>query len=293
MGFLAALGETAVVVFSVSSMLSAGLANPLRELLGRLRNVRGVLRVLAANFVAVPLLGLLVVRLVPLEPPAETGLLLVAAAAGAPFQVKLTELAEGDLGFSTTLLVVLLPATVVLMPVVVPLLTPGAEVSAGAVALPLLLTMLLPLAVGLLAGTWRPRWGRRLRPLLGRISTVALLTLVAATILANLRALLGLVVEGTLLASLLLVVGAFAVGYATGGLRPDVRSALALGTAQRNIVAATVVATQSFGDPRVTLMVVATSLVTLAVLFPAAAVLRRTDSRVPGLRGRLRGGGSG
>lgn len=292
MGFLAALGETAVVVFSVSSMLSAGLANPLRELLGRLRNVRGVLRVLAANFVAVPLLGLLVVRLVPLEPPAETGLLLVAAAAGAPFQVKLTELAEGDLGFSTTLLVVLLPATVVLMPVVVPLLTPGAEVSAGAVALPLLLTMLLPLAGGLLAGTWRPRW-RRLRPLLGRISTVALLALVAATVLANLRALLGLVVEGTLLASLLLVVGAFAVGYATGGLRPDVRSALALGTAQRNIVAATVVATQSFGDPRVTLMVVATSLVTLAVLFPAAAVLRRTDSRVPGLRGRLRGGGSG
>lgn len=50
---------------------------------------------------------------------------------------------------------------------------------------------------------------------------------------------------------------------------------LALGTAQRNIAAATVVATQDFDDPRVLVMVVVASLVTWAVLFPVASLLRK------------------
>ena len=43
---------------------------------------------------------------------------------------------------------------------------------------------------------------------------------------------------------------------------------------QRNIAAAMVVATQDIGDPDVTLMVVVSSLVGLALLFPLAWALR-------------------
>ena len=47
-----------------------------------------------------------------------------------------------------------------------------------------------------------------------------------------------------------------------------------LGTAQRNIAAAMVVATQDLADPDVTVMVVVSSLVGLALLFPVAWALR-------------------
>jgi BASS family bile acid:Na+ symporter len=54
---------------------------------------------------------------------------------------------------------------------------------------------------------------------------------------------------------------------------------IALATAQRNIAAATVVATQSFEDSGVLVMVIVTSLVDLAILFPAARMLRQRAAR--------------
>lgn len=278
MRLLPVLIDAAVVVFSVSSMLSVGLGNPARELVQRLRATSRVVRAVAANFVLVPLLAVAVTRLMPLAPPLATGLLLVATAAGAPFLIKLTEVAEGEMGSSTALLVVLLPVTVLTMPIVVPLLVSGTTVSAGAIAVPLLVTMLLPLAVGMVLREWRPTWEQMLRPVSTKTSTVALLLLVAATVLANSTAITDLVVQGALLPALLVIGGAFGIGYLLGGSDARFREVLGLGTSQRNIAAATVVATQSFADPRIVVMVVVTSLVGFAVLFPVAALFRKRRS---------------
>lgn len=275
---LATLLNLSVLVFAVSSMLSVGLAYTLREILGPLRNVSGVLRVLLANFVLVPLLAYLVLQVFPLERPYAVGLMLVATAAGAPFLIKLTERSAGNLAISATLLVILLPATVVYMPLVVPLLVPEAEVSAWAIARPLVVTMLLPLAAGLLVRGQSQFWAARLQPVMGRASSVALVVLVAATLLLNLGGILGVFGTGAILAAAALVLGAFAAGFALGP-NPESRDELGLASAQRNIAAATVVATQAVGDADVLVMVVVTSLVTLALLFPIASVLRRREAR--------------
>src|SRR5690606_30585684 len=136
-------------VFAVTSMLSVGFGNTLQRILGPLRNVRGVVRAVVANFVLVPVLAFVVLQVIPLELPRAIGLFLIASAAGAPFVIKLVEAAESDVSLSASLLVLLLPLTIVYMPVVVPLALPAAEVSAGAIATPLVITMLLPLAFGL------------------------------------------------------------------------------------------------------------------------------------------------
>ncbi len=275
---LSILLNLSVLVFAVSSMLSVGLAYTLQELLGPLRNVGGVVRVLVANFVLVPLLAYVVLRVVPLARPHAAGLALVATAAGAPFLIKLTERSAGDLAISATLLVILLPATVVYMPIVVPLIAPEAAVSALAIARPLVLTMLLPLAGGLLVRAKARPWAERIGPVLGPVSSVSLAVLVLATFALNVSGIIGIFGTGAILAALAVVLGAFAVGFALGP-RPESRDELGLATAQRNIAAATVVATQALGDPDVVVMVVVTSLVTLAVLFPIASVLRKREAR--------------
>ena len=266
--------DASVVVFAAASMLSVGFGHTVREVLGPLREVRAVIRALLANFVLVPILAFLVLRLLPLSEPHAVGIFLIAAAAGAPFLIKLAEAAESDVALSATLLVLLVPATIVYMPIVVPLVLPDARVSALAIAVPLVLTMLLPLAVGLFVRARSERWARRLQPSTRAVSTVALVVLVLATILANLREILDVVLTTAILAALLVIGGAFVIGYLLGKDRAS-SEVLGLGTSQRNIAAATVVATQAVDEPDTIVMVIVASLAGFAILFPVAAWLRK------------------
>jgi hypothetical protein len=161
---LASLLSAAVLVFAVASMLSVGLAYSIREILGPLRSVRRVALVLVANFVLVPTWALLLTWVFGLAEPYAIGLVVVACAAGAPFLVKLVTTADGDVAIAASLLILLLPVTVVYMPLVVPLIAPDADVSAGAIATPLVLTNLLPLAVGMVVLARLPKVAERLRP---------------------------------------------------------------------------------------------------------------------------------
>lgn len=274
-GLLAEALRISVLVFAVSSMLSVGFGYTLGEILRPLRRISAVARTLIANFVLVPLLALVVIRLLPLPQPIAIGLFLVAIAAGAPFLIKLSGVADADEALSASLLVLLLPVTIAYMPVVVPLALPEAHVSAATIARPLVLAMLLPLSLGLLFRKWKPERAQRLRPPLGTISTVALITLMVAAILQDLSGLAGILQARVILATFAIIAGAFIIGFALGGPRVCSREVLGLATAQRNISAAAVVATQVIQHPDTIAMVVFSALMGFAVLFPIAGFLNR------------------
>ena len=149
-GILSSLLDIATLVFAVSSMLSVGFSYTLRELIEPLRSARLVIVTLVANFVLVPVLAFAVTQFLSLGEAREIGLILVASAGGAPFLIKLTQAADGDVALAAGVLVLLLAVTVLYMPIVVPLIAPDAEVSAISIAVPLVLTSLLPLGIGLL-----------------------------------------------------------------------------------------------------------------------------------------------
>jgi len=69
-----------------------------------------------------------------------------------------------------------------------------------------------------------------------------------------------------------LIAPGFGIGWILGGPGIDTRRALALGTGQRNIAAALVVASESFSDPSVVIMVI---VVTIVGLLTAYAVMSR------------------
>jgi BASS family bile acid:Na+ symporter len=269
----------ATLVFAVSSMLSVGFRYTIQQIIAPLHNARLVIGAVVANFVLVPVLAYVITAIFSLGEEREVGLLLVACAAGAPFLVKLAQMAGADLAVAAGVLVLLLVITVPYMPIVVPLIAPEAHVNAMAIARPLALTMLLPLLVGLIAGRFVPAWTDRLLPLLGILANIALVTLVVSMVAANFHQILSVFGPGAILAAILFIAGAFAIGYLLGITGRGTREELALGTAQRNTAAATVVATQSLGDPNTIVMVVVTSVVAMAILFPTAALLRRRVER--------------
>jgi len=265
----------ATLVFAVSSMLSVGFRYTVQQIIAPLRNARLVIGAVVANFVLVPILAYVITAIFSIGEEREIGLLVVACAAGAPFLIKLAQMAGADLAIATGVLVLLLVITVPYMPIVIPLIAPEADVSAFGIARPLVLTMLLPLVVGLIADRFVPTWTKRLLPLLGVLANIALVALLVSTVAANFDELLNVFGTGAILAALLFIAGAFVIGYLLGITGRGTREELALGTAQRNTAAATVVATQSLSDPDTIVMVVVTSIVSMAILFPLATALRK------------------
>lgn len=285
--FLTFLLDLSVLVFAVASMLSVGFSYTVQEILGPLRNIPAVVRTLVANFVLVPLLAFIILQIIPLDQSYAIGLFLISSAAGAPFLIKLTVAAEQDVAISATLLVLLLPVTVIYLPIVVPLILPDAEVSALSIGTPLFLTMLLPLAAGLFVSAYAGNWAERLQSLMAKISSITLVVLVLATFLNNFQGILNIFGEGAILAAFLVIIGAFFIGYLVGGPDRESQDELGLATGQRNIAAATVVATQAVDEAGTLIMVVVSSLVGLAVLFPIASFIRKREAK------RTAGAGTG
>src|SRR5439155_13722436 len=75
-----------------------------------------------------PLGALAIARILRLDQPLGIALLLLGAAAGAPFLPKLAGIAKGNLAFAVGLMVLLMVLTVAYMPLVLPLLLEGVSV---------------------------------------------------------------------------------------------------------------------------------------------------------------------
>ncbi len=264
-----------VLVFPIASMLGVGLSYTVQEISGPLRRPDRIFRAIVANFVLVPLLALGISRLLDLEPSFAAGMALIGTAAGAPFLIKLTEVAKADAGLAATLLILLTPITVAYMPLVVPLVVEDASVSAIGIAWPLVLTLVAPLIVGLGVRSLRPAFASRAAGVASKISSVALVVLVISTIVTNAPLLRDLLGTGVIPAALLLTAGAFGMGFLLSSSGFNRRAVMGLGAGQRNVAAALIVASQDFDDPRTLVMVVVFSVVDLMVLFPIAGLLRR------------------
>ncbi len=279
--FLEGVLKVAVLVFVVTCMAAAGLGLSAQALVAPFRRPRLVLAAVVANFVVAPALAYGLTELVKLDRPHAIGLLLLAGAAGAPFLPKLAELAKGDLAFSIGLVLLLTAGSAVFMPFVLPLLMPELSAEPWPLLQPLLFTMLLPLAVGMVTKSQFERWSGRLRFVLTRVSNISMVLTVVLLVGLNFRAILGTFGSGAVAVAMVFVALATVAGFALGGPTADTRSVLALGTGQRNVAAALLVATRNFSDePGVVVMLLVSTLAGLLVLLPAGRWFGRRASEV-------------
>jgi len=260
----------AMLCFVVSSMLAVGLSLTVAQILTPLRNGRLVSLALLANFVLMPLAAKGIARLLRLDQSLGVALLVLAAAAGAPFLPKLAGIAKGSLAFAVGLMVLLMVLTVGYVPLVLPLLLEGISVDPTKIARSLVVLMLLPLIVGLVVRARYALAAAKAASVLNPISTLSLALMIVLLLVTNVRNILDLYGTRGVLASVLFLIVGFGLGWLLGGPGNETRSVLALGTAQRNIAAALVVAGQNFTDPKVVVMVVVVAIVGMLVLMPLA-----------------------
>jgi BASS family bile acid:Na+ symporter len=282
--FLELLAGLSVLVFVIGSMASMGLSLQMAQIIAPLKNVKLVILALVANFILVPLLAVVITLVIPLDEPIRIGLILLATAAGAPFLPKLAEVAKGSTAFSVGLMVLLMVVTIIYLPLVLPLLLGGVEVNPWDIAQSLILLMLIPLAIGLFVKARYEEMAAKIQPTFGQASNLALLVLTVAGLVLNFRDMIGLVGSLGLLAGVIFIVVSLIIGYFMGGSDGDTRSVMGLGTAQRNISAALVVAGQNFDLAVITyLMVIA--VIGLVVLMPTAGELGKRRAKATEVEG--------
>jgi BASS family bile acid:Na+ symporter len=270
--------SAATLIFVVSSMLGMGLGLTVKEIIAPLRNLRLVILSLLANFVLMPAAAVGLAKLLRLDEALGIGLLLLGAAAGAPFLPLLAQIAKSNLAFAVGLMVLLMVITVGYLPVVLPLLLPGVEVNPVKIARSLVLLMLLPLAVALWVKAKLPAFAARIKPALNKTSTWSLVVLIVLLFAVNFKNVLAVFGTGGILAGLLFLAAGYAIGWLLGGPGADTRRVLGLGTSQRNIAAALVVGGQSFDDPNVVVMIVVVAIVGLLLLIPLSRALSKRST---------------
>ncbi|TVR26420.1 MAG: bile acid:sodium symporter family protein [Ilumatobacter sp.] len=263
------------VAFVVTSMVAMGLSLTVPMILEPLRRWPIVVGALAVNFVVVPLAALGIAEGLSLDPQLRDGLLIIGLAAGAPFLPKLVQGANGDIAFAVGLMVVLMVATVIFLPLMLPWLLEGVSIGAWSIAKSLVVLMLVPLAIALAVRANWPDVAAEYQPLLAKTSSVAVIVLVVVALGLNVENALDLVGTRGFIAIVGLVVVSCAVGWAVGGRDPGTRSVVALGTGQRNLSAALVVATQNFPGTQTLTFVLVGSVVSLLVLLPSAPLIGR------------------
>ncbi len=268
---ISTLANLFTTAFVVTSMFSFGLRLTLSEIIEPLRDIRLLLGTLAANFLIVPLVAVLLANLLGLEEDLRIGLILISIVAGAPLVPKLAQIAKANIPFAVASTALLVVATVIYLPLVFPLVLPGVRLDTMSIVRPLAIQIVLPLVLGLIVDYISKDEADVLLPVLGQIANVSLTLMLVLMLGGNVGNVIGLIGTGSIFAAILLFAVAMIAGYFLGGADAGTRRTLSMATGQRNLAAAFVVATGSFADrPSVVVFLAAAGLIAMIMMMPIA-----------------------
>lgn len=233
-------------------MLHTGLQVNRAHLISVLLNFGLIGRALLANFLIVPLLGVLFVRVFHLNGEIATGVLLMAISPGVPFLVLAGGRKRGgSLGLAVELAFLLPLLSIVTVPITAHFVLPDqGALSTQSIVASLLLFQLVPLAIGIVVNERAPALAQRLIRPVGILMFVAiggLCVLLGETLWRSITTVYG---SYGMYAMACIIVTSGLIGWLCGGRERAHRRTLAAGTALRNIGLASVIAI-GFHDKRV------------------------------------------
>jgi len=287
MQFLQTTFSPLVLIFTVSNLAAMGLQVRMPEVAEALRNKTAMALIFVWGWVLGPLVGYVITGALPLEEPYVIVVFLCSLAPCAPFLQQMVGKARGDMGFAGAFVPLVMVGTVVLMPLMAPLLIKGVTISAASLAKPLLLTILLPLIIGAAIRHFADKGATGIFPAVKAIALLSTLTTIAWCLALYGRAMLDTAGSLALLSMTLFMVGMAAITYVIGlGLRQAQRSVMSLGMGTRNI-AAVLAAAMAIpnGDPRIVTMVVMWTLWSVVLAAMGAKVFARLAD-TPGAAGQ-------
>lgn len=274
--------ETIEIIFQVfmfafvsGSMITLGLGLTISQIIEPFKNIKMVILSVIANFVVVPLFALGMVWVFPVSEGVRIGILLLSIGGGAPFIPKIVETAKGNIAGAVGLMLLLLIVTMFFMPIVVPLMFPGAAVSSWDIAKLLIFSMLIPLSLALFIMARFSDFAKLIQPFFAKLTNISILVLVIIVAYLYTKVIVSNV--SVLPIIFLFFIGAMGIGRFTGGNNKSARIILAVGTGLRNPPVAMLVASQNFSsEPMAAITPLLAIIIGLSILIPLAIKFGKT-----------------
>jgi len=241
------LDTLAFLGFLLSTMLSLGLQTEVGQLREIFSARSPLLPMLLANFVIAPLLGMAIVRMVPMPEGSAAALLILACVPGGLSALQFTRKQKGHEAVAGAAVVLLSVLAVFVSPVLVRAVLPG-DANPEVPYLRLLgfyaLFLLAPLGAGILIGERSPRLAEMLTSFLGVLSAALFIGFMLLTKSFRKEAVAS--VGGAAVAAMLVfILATMVTGWLLGGPHFERRHLLASTTSMRNAALALAVARES------------------------------------------------
>ncbi len=238
MQFLETTFKPMVLVFTVANLFAMGLQVNMPRLIQALKNKKGMALIFVWGWVLGPALAYLIITAIPLAEPYVIVMLLSSVAPAAPFFPLMVEKARGDMNFAGAFYPLVVVGAVVFIPLFGPLVIKELTVSPWALAQPLFLTLLLPMAIGIAARHYAETAATKIFPAVNVIAKIVTLVMLSQCFVIYARPMLDTVGSFALLSGTVFMVVMALLAYLVGfGLKQNQRSVMSLGMLQRNLAA--------------------------------------------------------
>jgi bile acid:Na+ symporter, BASS family len=240
-----------VTITLIEMMVLIGLWVTFAELVDTARNWRLVARAVAANYLFVPGVAILLLALFEAKPMVAAGFLILTVCPGAPYGPPFAGIARANVPEAIGLMVILTGSWTIASPVLLHLLLPwvasgeAPRIDVIGMVGALFITQLLPLLFGRLVKHWHPRLAEKLLGPFELVSKMLNLSAAGLILVTQSRMLTEIQPRG-FVGMLILLAASLVIGWLTGGSGSDNRKTMALTTSLRNIGVGLVIATGNF-----------------------------------------------
>jgi bile acid:Na+ symporter, BASS family len=235
-----------IFLFLFTFLLSVALEKPKQEILALMKSsLMG--RSLFANFILLPILGMILAWLFRLPPDTSVGFLMVALAPGGMLGLHFARIAKGNLAYAVGLIFLLSLLSIVITPALIYLIFPGIAARDGFIVSllgRLLLFIIPPFLAAQIIQHWLASIATKLQKLSSFLSIVLFIILTVLT--SKLKVLDTQALAWNGLAAIVVFIGmAWFIGWQLGGPELANRKVLAISTSMRNVAICFLIATTS------------------------------------------------
>jgi BASS family bile acid:Na+ symporter len=248
---LTALFNAGIAISIGATVLALGMTFTVGQLTAPLRRVGLVVAMVGLSAVVIPAIAWGIAAGLPIKDTYVDGLVLATLGAGSAGAIKAAQLAKrADLPLAVSMVVVLQLVNIVSVPIWAGQVVSGASLSAWDILKSLLELVLIPLIVGLLARARYADHASEWTAGLTKIANIALVIALAAGISVNWQTIVDLFGSWVLVASIMIVAIALALGMLLGGKHAEARTATGLVSAMRfGSLGLIIIGTQLNGNP--------------------------------------------
>jgi BASS family bile acid:Na+ symporter len=260
-------------------VLAVGLDAVASETTYVLRRPQLAARSLCAIALVVPALSAFVVSLLPLERVVKIAIILMSVSPMPPFMPSKEMKLGGRREYVYGLLVAVSLFSIILVPVTVAILSRAfgehASIAPGTVLRLILISIIAPLAAGVLVRRTFPEGAKRAAPIVNKIAMVLLAIAILPLVVALAPAMWRLIGNGTVLAIALIVALALLAGHLLGGREPHDRATLAIACTTRHPGVALLIAQGNFPEPDIKAAILLFMIIGLLVGLPYQVLQKR------------------